>query len=199
MFWWLILFIIGLIIIVISFSKISLHIELDTSPDKRHMKTSLYFLNKIKIFSKNISEENGPNQDQSNSKEDILNQIEKSVEIIFKSFGIIKSYHSLLMKANQKISKGVTSEKFDFITRVGIGDCAATAVLCGIIWSILGNLRMQKNSSKMLTDVNFKVLPDFKKMVFIIHMDCIFTFKTVNIMYVYNLVKKIFEAEKASC
>ena len=197
LFWFLILIgsILVILLIFLFFSTITVHIEYKSNPDFQMANANVYLLRTFHVYKKSMKFHDGDVESEEDREEVIKKKIYKGIDITFKSFDTIAAYNDLLKAMNKKIRKGLKAERFEFSTRVGTGDAAATALVCGLLWAVLGNLRMQRPDN-VLKDIQFMVCPDFKKKIFAIDIDCIFTIKTVYIIYIFNSIEKIFKMEK---
>ncbi|MGE5329604.1 MAG: DUF2953 domain-containing protein [Deltaproteobacteria bacterium] len=129
-------------------------------------------------------------------REKIFDKFDKYSEIVTKSVGTIGRYNDFLKDINHNLGSGLKAAKLKLVTSIGAGDSALTAVLCGSVWAILGNLRMQKDYYNLFNNVEFSVNPNYKKKIFAIDVDSIFTIKTVYIIYVLISLKQIIDLEE---
>jgi len=198
MFLWL-LILTGLIFIILLifflFSTTTVHIEYKSNPDLQMANANVYLLRTFHVYKKSMKFDNGDILSEDEREEVVKQKIEKGIDITFKSYDTIATYNDLLKSINKKIRKGLKADKFELSTTIGTGDAATTALLSGLLWAIFGNLRMQRPDI-LLTDIQLMVRPDFKKKIFAIDIDCIFTLKTVYIIYIFNSIEKIFKMEK---
>ncbi len=195
-YWVLLIIILFVLILLLILSKITIQIGFHRSQILQRLEATVYLLRKVKIYRKSIKLKEPEIESDEEYKEYILRKVEKGVDIIFSSLDAIASYNELLKNINSKLSKGFEAGKFEVSTRIGTGDAAVTGLLAGLVWLVLGNLRMQREYYGFLKDLDFSVYPDFKKKIFAVNMDCIFTIKTVYIIYVFRFIEKIFKAEK---
>jgi hypothetical protein len=195
MFFWIIAILIFLVILaaVIAFSNLTVNIEFHRRPDLQKVKTKIFLFKKIKIYGQDIKLNQPKIETDEEHKQHVKRQIEEGIDILFSSVDIINDYNDQMKKINKKIIKGLKGNKMELRLIVGTEDAALTGLLCGAIWAILGNLRMQKESGDLFTKMNFIVCPSFNKNIFAIDINCIFTIKTVYIMYVYETIEKLFK------
>lgn len=198
MLFWIIVILICIVILatVIVFSNLMVNIEFHRRPDLQKVKTDIFLFRKIKIFESDIKLNQPEIETDEEHKQHVKRQIEEGINILFSSVDIINDYNNQMKKINKKIIKGLKGDNMELRLIVGTEDAALTGLLCGAIWAILGNLRMQKESGDLFTKINFMVCPSFNKNIFAIDISCIFTIKTVYIMYVYETIEKIFRIEK---
>lgn len=196
LFWVLLIVVLALAVILLILSEITIQIGFHRSPILQRLEATIYLFRKVKVYKKSIMLKEPEIKSGEEYKEYILRKVEKGVDIFFSSLDAIASYNDLLKDINSKLSRGLKSGKFEVSTRIGTGDAAVTALLAGLVWSVLGNLRIQREYHDFFKDLDFSVYPDFKKKIFAVNMNCIFTIKTVYIIYVFRSVEKIFKAEK---
>lgn len=182
--------------VIILISNLTVNIEFHRRPDLQKVKTNIFLFKKIKIYEKDIKLNQPEIETEEEHKQHIKRQLEDGIDILFSSADIINNYKDTLKKINKKFLKGLRADKLRLRLVVGTDDAALTGLLCGIIWIILGNLRMQKESENLFTDADLMVSPNFNKKIFAIDISCIFTIKTVYIMYVHETIEKIFKIEK---
>lgn len=195
-FWILLSVLLIVLVIILVFSNITIHLGFHRNPEQHKLEYTIYLLKKIKVYGKNIILREPEIKSEEEYKKYILRKIEKGVDIIFRSMDTISTYNDLIKYINRRLKKGYQSGNFEFSTSIGTGDAALTGLLCGIVWAILGNLRMQRDYYRVLKDVHFNVFPDFKKKIFSVNIDCIITVKTVYIIYVLKTIERIFKLEK---
>jgi len=187
------LIILILLILFFIFSDVTIHVILRRSPDYQKSIIQILFLNTIKLFDKKLVSKK---QAHENSTEKLFEKIDKYSEIITKSFDTMSRYNDFLRDINNNLGNGLKTSRLNLATRVGTGDSAVTGILCGIIWTILGNLRTQKDYYNLFKNVEFSVNPDFKKKIFAVDIDSIFTIKTAYIIYVLVSLNNIFKLEE---
>lgn len=199
MVYWILLLLMGIIILIVLliFSSITVRIIYSRDPYLQDFSAAFYLLKKIKIYRKKITADDRyvETKIHQNKEEFYIEKFEKGIEIILKSFDILRIYNHFFKEVNERIRKGLRIEKFLLITDIGTGDAATTGLLCGFIWAFLGNLRVY-GEVYFPEKIEFLVYPDFQKKVFKINIDCIFVVKTVHIIYVLKLIKEMFEVER---
>ena len=187
------LLILILLILFFIFSDVTIHVIFRRSPDYQKSIIQILFLNTIKLFDKKLVSKK---QADENSAEALFEKIDKYSEIVIKSFDTMSRYNDFLRDINNNLGNGLKTSKLNLATRVGTGDSAVTGILCGIIWTIFGNLRTQKDYYNLFKNVEFSVNPDYKKKIFAVDIDSIFTIKTAYIIYVIISLNKIFKLEE---
>lgn len=184
-----------LIILVVSiiFSDITIHVIFRRGAGFQKSRIKILFLNRFILFDKKF--ESSKESDESERREK-PSKIDKYSEIVIKSLGTMGRYNDFLRDINISLGNGLKAAKLNFSTSIGAEDAAVTGILCGIAWAILGNLRMQKDYYSLFKNVEFSVKPDYKKKIFTVDVDSIFTIKTVYIIYVLVSLNQLFNLEK---
>ncbi len=197
-YWYLMLVLLFLAGILLFFilSRITVNLEYYRSPELHKVGIYIYLLKKLKVYSKVIIVDRGRTEEHGEYKKRLMKRVEKVVDILFKSVDTIREYNEMLKSITRKARRGFEYGKFSLRTRIGTGDAALTGITCGLAWSVLGILRMQKEYGEAFKDMDFLVCPDFKKKIFTVDMNCIFTIKTVHIISVIRSTRKIFELER---
>jgi len=188
-----VLIILIILILIISFSDVTIYVMFRRTPEYQKAWTQIFFLNRFKLLDKKFV----PLKDSEGKKRDkVLNKIDKYSEIVTKSIGTMSRYNDFLRDINNNLGNGLKTARLNLAVRIGTGDAAMTAILCGTVWAILGNLRMQKDYYNLFKNVEFAVNPDYKKKIFAVDVDSIFTIKTVYIIYVLVLLKQVINLEE---
>ncbi len=197
-YWYLmivLLFLAGILLFFI-FSRITVNLEYYRSPELHKVGIHIYLLKRLKVYRKVIIVDRGRAEENGEYKKRLMKRIEKVVDILFRSVDAIRDYNDMLNSITRKARRGFEYGKLSLRTRIGTGDAALTGITCGLVWSVLGILRMQKEYGEAFKDMDFLVCPDFKKKIFTVDVNCIFTIKTVHIISVIRSSRKIFELER---
>jgi hypothetical protein len=105
-------------------------------------------------------------QENEFDKKDLLNSLNDTKALIEHVVGL----HTLI----RKLLKKVSIKKFEWHTNVGIGDAAATAILCGAIWSVKGSIvGLISNYMRLIKRPTLTVTPNFQQTVSRIQLKCI--------------------------
>ncbi len=115
----------------------------------------------------------GPKEETTHTEEnsfdshDLVNSLDDTKALLEHVFGL----HILIRKFLRK----VRIKKFEWHTRVGIGDAASTAILCGAIWSAKGGiLGLLSNYMRLTVRPVLTVTPNFQQFASQIKLKCIF-------------------------
>ncbi|MDW7674527.1 MAG: DUF2953 domain-containing protein [Bacillota bacterium] len=89
-----------------------------------------------------------------------------------------------LWQFRKKFIPPVQCSQVIWITKVGLGDAAATGVTAGFFWSVKGLLYsfIRQREKWQLKKTELKVIPNFHKKEFEINIDCIFKFSIGHII-----------------
>lgn len=186
------LIIITLIILFIILSDVTIHIMFRRSPGYQKSRTQIFVFKSLKLLDKKLISKK---ENYKSQQERVFDKLDKYQEIVSKSLETMTRYNNFLRDINNNLGNGLKTAKLDLSADIGTGDAATTGILCGVAWSILGNLRMQKDYYNLFKNVQFSINPNYKKKIFAIDIDSIFTIKSVYIIYVLILLKEVFRIE----
>lgn len=97
---------------------------------------------------------------------------------------LYKIYKSFFKKINRVIKNGLHIKKLHSTFEVGVLDNVYTAILVGIMHALLWNVFCLINNFKKVNNHKLAIIPNYKDLTIKIKIDCIFTFKVGNIIYV---------------
>lgn len=121
--------------------------------------------------------ENKDGNIDSNAKESLLDGIMDKFRSIRRLYEIIKKINIYLMKKLEVVDFSID---MDF----GAGDAAATGILGGVAWMVIGALEAFFCSNFNTKKHSMKVKPNFNQMALNVKVNCIFRIKIVYIILV---------------
>ena len=133
----------------------------------------IYFLNKIKIFSKKLNTQ----KLKSLSNKKNINMLKN------KNIKIDKESIKIILNIKPKI------EMLNLDINIGVNDVCITSYLVGVIGSIISIIvsLFSSNNKK----INYRIQPIFNRNIVDVFLDCIISIKIVHIIYViFKLIKK---------
>ena len=188
---WLFLLLLVLIalFIIIILTNVKIHIDFYHGKDNDHLSIMLKAWGGLIKYKKEVpvikldddspavvveekskmgpTEETMHTEENSFEKEDLANSLNDTKALLEHIFGL----HILIRKLLRKVK----IKKFEWHTRVGIGDAASTAILCGAIWSAKGAILGLLSHYMMLTvRPVLTVTPNFQQFASQIQLKCIF-------------------------
>jgi len=185
----LILLVVIALIVIVIFTKVKIHIDFYHGNDNDHLTIMMKAWGGVIKYKKEIpvikvdddspavvvkeKTEMGPNEKTTHKEEnsfdqhDLVNSLDDTKALLEHVFGL----HILIRKLLRKVK----IKKFEWHTRVGIGDAASTAILCGAIWSGKGAiLGLLSNYMRLTVKPVLTVTPNFQQFASQIQLKCIF-------------------------
>ncbi|SEM38324.1 Protein of unknown function [Mesobacillus persicus] len=185
----LLLLVILLFIILVIFTKVKIHIDFFHGNQNDNLTVTLKAWGGIIKYKKEIpmikidedspsivikeKTKTGPDEktqqqgEKQFEKEDLANTLNDTKQLIDHVVGLHTHIRKLLSK--------VIVRKFEWHTGVGIGDAAATGVICGGVWAAKGSLvGLISNLMKLRVKPVLTVTPFFQQFTTKIQLKCIF-------------------------